>query len=165
VTHRSLISCLAALTVTVGVTLALSPRVQAAVRAALVEVVIPSQPFLGDVAPTASVATRATGPASGTLGITNITVTNYGTTVANLQVFAPDVPASMKCSDFHDDSAKPAGPVDLRLLVNPQSTATFAFPTPLVFGPGQTTPCVAVRGVFFSGSDSSPLVQFNGFVN
>jgi len=62
-------------------------KVSAAVRAALVEVVIPTQTFHGTM-----IATNyptALGPTSGTLGITTLTLTNFDTTTQQVYLFQP----------------------------------------------------------------------------
>jgi hypothetical protein len=64
-----------------------APRVSATIRAAFVEVVIPSKPFFGAL--TSNFSQPATGPDTGTLGVTSITVTNFDPAARLISINAP----------------------------------------------------------------------------
>lgn len=52
-----------------------APKVVAAARAALVEIVIPSTPFFGSMS-LSGFGSQSVGPGTGTLGVTQIVITN-----------------------------------------------------------------------------------------
>ncbi len=132
-----------------------APKVSAAIKAAFVEVVIPSRPFFGRMSVNLDAA-ASTGPDTGTLGVTNITVTNFGSTVQIVDIFAPQIPSG-GCG------GTPQGGVDPFIVIQmqPASTQTFTYPTPLVFPGVQGHTCVGA-------ATSSPIfvdVAVTGFVN
>ncbi len=65
------------------------PRVSAAVRAALVEVVMPSNPFFDRLVLSPQNFLMSTGPNTGALGITNIPITNRDSTQNVVFILAP----------------------------------------------------------------------------
>ena len=68
---------------------AVAPKVRAAIRAAFVEVVLPSQPFSGTMVLKNEV--RSIGPGTGTLGVSSLTITNFNTTQQQIQIFPPEL--------------------------------------------------------------------------
>ena len=70
-----------------------SPKLAAAIRGAFVEVAFPSQPFFATLSvPVNFPGPHAAGPETGTLGVTNLIVTNFLNTPAN----GPDFRAHMQ---------------------------------------------------------------------
>src|SRR5690242_11134292 len=75
---------------TLALTGALSAaRVSAAIKAALVEIALPSKPFFGQTGTTVNNIQFGTGSDGGTLGITNLTLTNFNDTVSTVTIFQP----------------------------------------------------------------------------
>ena len=156
--HLTLVATLTAVLLT-GYALLHSPKVAAAVRAALVEVVLPSQPFFRSVSVGSGASGLVTlGPTSGTLGITNITFTNYNSTVQNLEVFTPTF-ATGGCGIGGSNVIEVSDSIFLSL--QPSSTMTLTYPSPLVLSntPGPT--CLGASD--FTGG--SVYMAVSGFVN
>jgi len=133
-----------------------APRVSGAIRATFVELVLPSQPFYGVMSGfTQQSFYKLTGPDTGTLGITNITITNNDSVANSVFIFAP-ILASGGCG-----SSAPIGGSfpNLYVYVEPASTKTITYPTPLVFGNLEGHTCVAAQA--YGNVD----VYVNGFVN
>ena len=108
-----------------------APKVGAAVKAALVEVVIPSHPYWGEayIDTLAFEKMRILGPGTGTLGITSITITNLSDTsnivyVQGVTTFDPGCQAQVTS----------AGQQEFRFQSPANTTAHYAFPAPVVIG-------------------------------
>jgi hypothetical protein len=132
-----------------------APRVSAAIRATFVEVVVPSTPFYG-VMSAFSLQNyyKSVGPDTGTLGITNITITNRDSTTNVVFIFAP-LFSGGGCGSVPTGGSYP----NLSIYVEPNSTKTITYPTPLVFGNIQGHTCVAAQAY------GNVEVYLNGFVN
>lgn len=131
-----------------------APKVSAAIRATFVEVVIPSNPYYGRMILSPQNYLLSTGPDTGTLGVTNITVTNLDSTSNLVFIFAPLFTGG-GCGTTIFDAASPR----LTIYAAPYSTQTISYPTPLVFGPLQGHACVGAQ------SAGNVQVFVNGFVN
>jgi hypothetical protein len=132
-----------------------APKVSAAIRGAFVEVVIPSKPFFGTL--TTNFFQPSTGPDTGTLGVTSLTVTNFDPTAHLISINAP-VFSSGSCSTQSSEILGPAAP-NLLIYAQPLATQTITFPTPLVFAGVQGHTCVGILG------PGSIQVYVTGFVN
>jgi hypothetical protein len=135
-----------------------APRVSAAIRAAFVEVVIPSIPFNSHMNVDAHNPGVA-GPDTGNLGVTNITLTNDSGSVSEVIILGVFTEGSCTPQNVNDPklgAALEAG-FDMHILVQPLSTLTLTYPTPLVFG-GLRHGCFVAQG--------GPVeILVNGFVN
>jgi hypothetical protein len=135
----------------------LTPKLSAAIKAAFVEVVMPSKPFFAFLVSSSSAIPQGAGPGEGTLGVTNITVSNSGSEVNGVQIFQP---VTDNCSNPTTRNIE-GGPLFL-VFVQPQQTVTLPFPTPLVFAQTGGRSCIAVAATI---SSSNMLVSVTGFVN
>jgi hypothetical protein len=131
-----------------------APRVSAAIRATFVEVVIPSNPFFDRLALSPQNFLMSTGPNTGALGITNITITNLDST-RNIVFILTPLFSGGGCGSTITGGANPF----VTIYVDAFSTQTITYPTPLVFGGIQGHTCVAVQ------SNGNVEVALNGFVN
>jgi hypothetical protein len=131
-----------------------SPKVSAAIRATFVEVVVPSNPFFARMVLSPQNILMSAGPDTGTLGVTNITVTNSDSTRNVVFILAP-LFANGGCGSVIAGGANPF----MTIYVGPFSTQTIIYPTPLVFGGIQGHTCVAAQ------SSGNVEVYLNGFVN
>lgn len=120
--------------------------------------VIPGKPFFGTLEPdpSAGFAVSAGPGTSGTLAVTNITISNLGNVTQEVVVFAPTFSGGGTCGDANLGGASPS----LRLLVPSAQTMTISYPTPLVFPPINGISCVAAEN-FVSGDIE---VYVTGFV-
>jgi hypothetical protein len=148
-----------------------APRLSAAIRAAFVEVVIPSKPFFGVMTMTPGLTYnyfKSVGPGSGTLGITNITLTNLDTAFARRVNFVNAVFAGSACVA----SLPPGGggliasygDPQFDVVVQANSTLSISYPTPLVFQGNGGPTCVTAHVEGIRSSDNFE-VQITGFVN
>ena len=71
-----------------------APKVAAAIRATFVEIVVPSNPFYAVMNLTPQEYLKSVGPDTGTLGVTNITVTNKDSTLNVVFILALFSPAA-----------------------------------------------------------------------
>jgi hypothetical protein len=132
-----------------------APRVSAAIRATFVEVVIPSTPFYGKMRLTPQAYLSSIGPDTGTLGITNIIVTNFDATTNEVFIFAPLFAGAAGCG-----SAVTGGTsLNFTIVLQPHSTQTISYPTPLVWGPIQGHSCIG------ASIAANVEVDVNGFIN
>jgi hypothetical protein len=130
-----------------------SPRAAiAAVRGALVELVLPSRPFNGSF----DITTYGFGGpgTTGELGVTAITLTNFSATDTTVFVFNPVLSGSGCTGTVLGGS----GP---RFYVNvpARQTVHLTYPSPVVFPPISGSSCIAASGT------SSIDFTVNGFVN
>jgi len=125
-----------------------------------VEIVAPSQPFQtslntfgGQAGPTFSAGTD-----QGTLSVTSLILTNLNNVVERVQVFQPSNP------DACGLNAQIGGPgtIHLDLLLQPSSTLSLPFPSPLVFNPINGHSCIGIAGGQVPGI---VVVQVTGFVS
>ncbi len=120
--------------------------------------VIPGQPFFGTLEPSPSDGADSAGPGtSGTLAVTNITITNLASVTQEVLVFAPTFSNGLTCGDPSYGSANPY----LRLLVPGAQTLSISYPTPLVFAPVNGISCVAAENFVTGGTIE---VYVTGFV-
>jgi hypothetical protein len=131
-----------------------APKVSAAIRAAFVEVVIPSNPFFDRLVLSPQNNLLSTGPNAGALGITNITITNRDSNRSVVFILAPLFSAG-GCGSTITGGANPF----VTIYVDANSTQTITYPTPLVFGGIGGHTCVAAQ------SGGNVEVALNGFVN
>jgi len=139
---------------------AFAPKVSAAIKAAVVEIVLPSKPFFGQTGVTVNDVHFGTGTEEGTLGITNLIVTNFSNTVSTVEVFQPVLsPNAGSCFGPITGSGGPFS-ISMTLRLQPNQTLNIPFPTPLVIPAVNGHSCIAAEGPpgFFE-------VNVVGFVN
>lgn len=134
-----------------------APRVSAAIRATFVEVVIPSQPFYGSIQASPGSGDHSIGPGTGILGVTNITVSNFNSTRTFVSIFAP-IFSGGGCGSPIIGAVGPAQTI----WVQPLSTQTITYPTPMVFAGAGGHTCIAAGAL--SPSDNLEI-NVSGFVN
>jgi hypothetical protein len=137
-----------------------APKLSAAIKAAFVEVVIPSKPVYESM--TVLNSPVSVGPDTGTWGVTNITLTNYDASPQQVFIFAPVFASGggAGCSGAIIGGGSP----QLQIYVQPQQTLVIPYPTPLVFPGVSGHTCIAaeVTTLLHGGSVS---VDVNGFDN
>jgi len=142
-----------------------APNLVAAVRATLVEIVVPSNPYFGLMTLTGTVS-QSVGPGTGTLGVTQFVLTNTGSSVAQVNLYAALL-ASGTCGGTNNVAAG-TNPF-LIVRVPAGETVVVPAPSPIVFAPqtgydGNPHTCVAA-GMPITGGSSNVYVSVNGFVN
>jgi len=145
---------LSSLTLAALALLATGPT-HAATKAALTETVLPSRPYNNSA--NGSAAYVSIGPgASGTLGVTALTLTNLGSANRTVFVFAPIFSDGQSCG-----SSSVIGGSSPRFYVQVPAGQTIhlTYPSPLVYGGIAGQSCVA-----FSGA-ANVDITVNGFVN
>lgn len=105
-----------------------APKLSAAIRAALVEVVIPSKPFFGEMYALGA-SPQSVGPTTGVLGISNIVITNFESTRQQVSFFYPFF-VSGGCGG--SGSLINGGGNKFDVLVPANSTISIPYPTPMV---------------------------------
>lgn len=139
-----------------------APKLKGAIKAAFVEVVQPSKPFYATLFTPVNFpgVPFAGGTDQGTLGVTNITVTNFQNTPTSVTVFQPVL--NSNAADCGGGVQGFGGPdsIDITIHLQAQQTLSLPFPTPLVFTPQGGHSCIAVVGPagFFE-------TYITGFVN
>jgi len=138
----------------VAASAAFAPGAVAAIKAAFVEQVLPSRPFQGSVVGSGY---RTLGPgASGTLGVTAITLTNFSGSSQSVFVFAPVFAGGQVCGS---NVVIGGGYPRFYVLVPAGQTVHLTYPSPLVYPGISGQSCVA-----FSGGDNLDI-SVNGFIN
>ncbi|MCU1238299.1 MAG: hypothetical protein JWP63_6266 [Candidatus Solibacter sp.] len=138
-----------------------APKLHAAIKAAFVEVVIPSKPFAAEISIVGN-NTFADGPDLGTLGVTSLTITNYDAAAQQITIFAPVMGGSAQfgCSF---GTVIGGGSPSTSVIVQGKSTLHLAYPSPLVFSSIGGHTCVAAQiNTVHSGGVN---VDITGFVN
>jgi hypothetical protein len=139
---------------------AFAPKLSAAIKTTLVEIILPSKPFFGQTDVTVNDVHFGTGTEEGTLGITNLVVTNFNNQVSTVQIFQPEL--SPNASTCFGPITGGGGPfsISMTLRLQPNQTLTIPFPTPLVIPAVNGHSCIAADGPpgFFE-------VDVVGFVN
>jgi hypothetical protein len=148
------------LVVVAAVAILKTPAVAAAVKAAFVEIAIPSNPFYDTM--TAVNAAVSVGPDSGTLGVTNLTLTNFDSAAQQVFIFAPEF-SQGGCGGSSANIIGGGGP-QMQFYVQPQQTLSISYPSPLTFRGISGHTCVAaeVTTVLHGGSVA---ITVNGFTN
>jgi hypothetical protein len=134
-----------------------SHKLSATVRAALTEIVIPSKPYYSNFR--SNYGYYSSAPASGTLGVTNLTFSNIQMgEPEELDVFIPVFSAG-GCNGGTIDQTS-STPI-LKVMVGTNQTLSMAFPSPIVFPAGTDgLSCVGVA------TPSAKIeVSITGFVN
>ena len=140
----------------------LAPKVRAAVRAALVEVVIPSKPFFGGVF--AGTAGAVFGPGTGTLGVSAITFTNPNATTQLVSISSAVLSGSGNAPGSCDGATGTLGGISPTFFTNvpANSTVHLTYPTPIAFtGQGSNATCILAQ----VQQGSAVFVYVNGFLN
>ncbi len=123
-----------------------APTLSAAIKAAVVEIVLPSKPFFGQTAVTVNDVHFGTGSDEGTLGITNLIVTNFNDTVSTVEIFQPVLsPNAGSCFGPITGSGGPFS-IFMTLRLQPNQTLNIPFPTPLVIPAVNGHSCIAAEG-------------------
>jgi len=134
-----------------------SPKLAAAVKAAYVEMVIPSHPYHQQVVLDVGAVFKIFGPDTGRLGVTNITLTNTGSD--------PEVVGIASVGDTSDgcgDSGALSNAVELaEVYVQGKSTLVIPYPAPLVVDNVNGHTCLAVEAIPSKGA----WVDVSGFIN
>lgn len=100
----------------------------------------PPKPFFASLDVNSSM--QAVGPGNSKIVITNITLTNFSSSVQSVYVFAPIFASgAKKCADQVVGGSEPG----MNIEVQPNQTISLPFPSGLVFH-GFTPNCVAVQG-------------------
>lgn len=120
------------------------------VRAAAVEDVLPTKPFQKDMAAQTGI-TEVAGVSSGRLGVSSVTITNFLSTAAYVQLRSVVV-ADADCQS----TIVSFGDFFKRIYVQPTSTLNLTFPTPVVIGNGTGAACLQASTPF--GGNVSVLV-------
>jgi hypothetical protein len=144
----------------IAIGILITPKVSAAIKAAFVEIAIPSNPFYDSMSVTNT--SRSVGPDSGTLGVTNLTLTNFDSTSQQLFIFAP-VFSTGGCGGAGADIIGGGGP-QMQVYLQPQQTLTISYPSPLTFRGVSGHTCVAAE-VTTTLHGGAVEVDVNGFVN
>ena len=138
-----------------------APKLHAAVKAALVEVVIPSKPFFTELSVTGSAAS-SDGPDTGQFGVTSLTFTNYDAAPQQVFVFAP-IFSNGSVTNCSSSSVIGGGGPQLNVMVPAKGTLHVAYPTPLVFSTVFGHTCIAAE--ITTNHTNGVTVGVNGFVN
>lgn len=141
-----------------------APKVRAAARAALVEIVIPSTPFYGSMS-LSGFGSQSVGPGTGTLGVSQIIITNFDSVVNQVNIYSPLLTGGT-CGGVNNINGGNTTPF-LVVKVQPNSTLVISPATPIAFTPQDgydnvNHTCVAA-GMPISGGNV--FVGINGFVN
>jgi len=138
-----------------------APKLKAAIKAAFVEVVQPSQPFFISLfTPFNGSGPSVTGLDQGTIGVTNITVSSFADTPSLISIFQPEMSPGSNCFGQVLGGGG-TGEIFIEVNVPPHQTVTLPFPTPLVFTPKNGHSCIAVEG----GAPELVKTFITGFVN
>jgi len=140
-----------------------TPKVQAAARAALTEITTPSNPFSSRMQLSGTGA-QSVGPGTGNLAISQIVITNFDSTVNQVDIYSALL--SFGTCGGIGNIATATDPF-LILDVQPNSTLVISPPTPLVFTPqagydGQNHTCL---GASMPVTRGNVFVMVNGFTN
>jgi hypothetical protein len=136
-----------------------APRLRAAVRATLVEVVIPSRPY-NLTTEFSSSKFKTFGPDTGVLGIATITITNFAPLGETLTIRQ----AVMVNGDCSSGTLVTESTPDMTFLLQPNSTMVIPYASPLVFaGIGGHT-CIFAQVPSNINGDTIQMV-LTGFVN
>ncbi len=134
------------------------PKLLAAVRATLVEVVIPSRPYNQTVTFSSS-KPKTFGPDTGVLGVSTITFTNFALQRETITIRQARVNGDCDTGTLVDQN-----PPDMTFLLQPNSSMVVPFATPLVFtGLGGSTCLFTQVPSNINGDDIQMTVT--GFVN
>jgi hypothetical protein len=137
-----------------------APKLRAAIRATLVEVVIPSRPY--NVTPTFdSLAFKVFGPDSGALGVTTITLANFSPATETMSLFQAGVINGDCTSGTVVSLNQPA----MNFILQPNTTLVIPYASPLVFtGIGGHT-CIYAQVTPDPGAGHRIEMGVTGFVN
>ena len=156
-------ACMAAsLGVLAIIGVATAPKMNALIKAAYVELVLPDKPFTYDLDTNNINGGYSIGPGTGTLGVTSLTITNYDSNPQDIFVFVPQVAGQTagSCSGIVTGVSGPS----FHVIVQGVSTLHLPYPSPLVFSPnaGGST-CMGLQaGTPRTGNVN---ITVNGFVN
>ena len=126
---------------------ATTPKLSAGIKAAIVEVVMPSRPLFAVAKPPVNIpGPFGVGSDDGTLGITNLVLTNFSNNLAQINIFQPVLsPNAGSCGGPITGSGGP-GSIFMTVRLQPNQTLSLPFPTPLVIPPVAGHSCIAVEG-------------------
>jgi len=123
-----------------------APRLSAKIKSAIVEIALPSSPFFGQTAVTVNDVHFGTGSDEGTLGITNLIVTNFNNVVSTVRIFQPELsPNAGTCFGPITGGGGPFS-ITMTLRLQPNQTLNIPFPTPLVIPAVNGHSCIAAEG-------------------
>src|SRR5258705_4561944 len=110
--------------------------VAATLKQTLVELVLPSQPFFSTLGVPFNIpGARAIGPAQGTLGVTNLILTNTTDGPQRVEIFQPIMsPNAAECGGPVQGFGGP-GSISMTVNLQPRQTLSLPFPAPLGFTP------------------------------
>jgi len=116
----------------------------------------PTTPFSADIQ-LGDTTTKSAGPATGTLGVTSITVTNFNTTTQQVFFGAATFATGKTCGGVPVGGADPA----MIIMIPPTQTVHLTYPTPLVFPKLNGISCI---GISDTGTHSLPIrILINGY--
>lgn len=133
------------------------------IRAAYVEVVIPSRSYSGVLTLNGDNGfSISTGPSSsGVLGITNVTISNSSGFTQSVEIGLATFPfGAGSCGSNAIGINSPS----LTVYVQPQSTLVIPFPTPFVINPSGGQTCIAAHSGNTNAGDTVS-VYVNGLLN
>lgn len=135
----------------------IAPKVGAAIKGALVEVIIPSRPFSANLfVPQHQTMSQAAGPGSGgTLGITSITITNTDTEDQTVGILSTST-TGPGCTGAIAGQSQP----EAVFIAPAKKTVQFQYPTPFVMGWGG-----CVSAVMNSAPGATVAIDFVGIIN
>lgn len=141
-----------------------APKVVAAARAALVEIVIPSTPFFGSMS-LSGFSSQSVGPGTGTLGVTQIVITNFDSVVNQVNIYSALLTGGTCGGIGNINGADTNG--FLVVKVQPNSTLVISPASPIVYhsidGFDNVNHTCVAAGMPVSGGNV--FVAINGFVN
>ncbi len=140
-----------------------APKLTAAIRGAFVEIVIPSHPYASSILLTQNAAI-ATGPDTGTLGVTSITLTNFEMTNQTVFLWAPTMNGG-GCGLGVLDTTLTKVAFGFYATVPAGQTIHLTYPSPLTFSGIDGHTCVAGLVVTPGTSLNTVAMVVNGFVN
>jgi hypothetical protein len=137
-----------------------APRLTAAIRGAFVEIVIPSHPYSSKSFITQNPV--STGPDTGTLGVTSITLTNYDTIPHMINIAS----AVVTGGDCTTGTLMTGTDAITSVLVPATQTLHLTYPSPLTFSSVSGHTCVfgGVLGTI-PNAGTAIRMDINGFVN
>ncbi len=116
----------------------------------------PATPFVSEISLNDS-TTKSVGPATGTLGVTSLTLSNFNSTIQQIFLSGAVFSAGKACGSAPTGGTLP----QMSILVPPMQTVHLTYPTPLVFTKVNGISCLALSQT--TAHTNSVLVMINGY--
>ena len=139
-----------------------APKISAAIKAAYVQLVLPDRPWTDVAGLGSSPGTAITGPGTGTLGVTSVTISNSDPNPQRVFLFSPTFAggASGPCA-----TATQVGVVGFYLTVPGNATLHLPYPSPMVFSAAAgSSPCLGITSTNPSRTGGLDM-NFTGYIN